>query len=121
MRPRTRKQKGKSTVGHSWPTLARLLRVATPAAAGATLFLGAALARADEVDDYTRKLIDIEQVGGKMKIVLLFAACRILARIETHAEIEVAVADPSPERIDLDEIVGPELDISADAVQPVGV
>ena len=73
MRPRTRKQNGKSTVGRSWlarpawSTLARLLRVATPAAAGATLFIGAALARADEVDDYTRKLVDLDQRVREMQ------------------------------------------------------
>src|ERR1041384_5394066 len=61
MTPRIRKQYRTTTVGRRQSTLSQFLRVATSATAGATLLVGATLARADEVDDYTRKLIDIDQ------------------------------------------------------------
>ena len=69
--------------------------------------------------DIVRQLIDIEEPGGPLQIILFFPAQGILAGVEPHADVEVGVADLAAERVDLDEVVGTEFYIAADTVQLV--
>ncbi len=66
-----------------------------------------------------RQLIRVKQVGDKPEIILLFSPRGIFSGIKPHTDIEVAVADLSLQRIDLQEIIDTEFYIAADAVQAI--
>src|SRR5579872_627639 len=81
------------------------------------LFLLSLLGRSYIVVD----LIQVQQLRAEPEVILFFAPDRILAGIEPHGQVEIAVADPAFQRVDLKEVIETEFDIAADAVHPDGV
>src|SRR5450631_3745562 len=63
------------------------------------------------------QFIHIQETGSELQIIFFFPACSILAGVQTHTEIEIALPDLSFEGIDLQEIIGADLYVPADAVQ----